>query len=591
VAVAAPVPPKNPLSEQVLSKAQSSRDIVQDFVPLADSLEWELGQEYLRQRGNKAFLSDASPVPFVVNNDGTLSRHAAEVFFASLQEAEKAEPLEDEIFVLELGIGVGLFARFFLDHFRDLCQQHTKDYYDRLCYIAADRSERMLLDVLRHGVLGNHPGHYRVRQVDALEPERFLARDVMFRGQPVRLRAVFLNYLLECLPAAVLEIDGDKLRQACVRTCVARNISLADHTDLTLPMLQERAKSPKFAVRQELLEVYGLFASEYDYRPAAAEKIPHSGFAIDFASTRVKRFIHSFGAIQCLDKLLELLSPGGFVLMNEYGQSKLELDERGEHQRFSMATAIGLNFPLLEEYFRNQRKRAWLVAAGDEERGIHTRLLGNTLSQDTRVKFLETFQLARFQSLERPILDARECVKAGRFEMAASYYHEALRLQPANWVLLSEISGFLTFQFRDPKAGMDMAKVALSLNPTCSADLWNALGDGLYEFGRTAEARSAYVKALSVNDTDVRSRYNLAWVYSREKNFPEALAMIAEALAFDKTGAFRERLLQKQNEVLAHLTSRYQREYLLLVNLVSKYAKGDEKTGEAAPTIIHDHRD
>src|SRR6185369_16241964 len=78
---------------------------------------------------------------------------------------------------------------------------------------------------------------------------------------------------------------------------------------------------------------------------------------------------------------------------------------------------------------------------------------------------------------------------------------------------------FLTFQMRDPKAGIDMAKVALALNPTCSAELWNTLGDGLYEFGRTAEARSAYLKAQSVNPSDVRSRYNLAWVYTREKNF------------------------------------------------------------------------
>src|SRR6516162_8709433 len=106
-------------AEAILAKAQSSRAVIQDFVPLADSLEWELGQEYLRQRGNKAFLSDASPVPFVINNDGTLSRHAAEVFFASLAETEKTAPLEDEIFVLELGIGVGLFARFFLDCFRE----------------------------------------------------------------------------------------------------------------------------------------------------------------------------------------------------------------------------------------------------------------------------------------------------------------------------------------------------------------------------------------------------------------------------------------------------------------------------------------
>jgi len=123
----------------ILAKAQSSRAVIQDFVPLAESLEWQLGQEYLRQRGNKAFLSDASPVPFVINNDGTLSRNAAQVFFASLQDAEEKGPLEDDIFVLELGIGVGLFARYFLDTFRDLCQEHKKDYYDRLCYIAADR--------------------------------------------------------------------------------------------------------------------------------------------------------------------------------------------------------------------------------------------------------------------------------------------------------------------------------------------------------------------------------------------------------------------------------------------------------------------
>src|SRR5271154_2887413 len=98
-ATAVPVESKS-MAEAILAKAQAGRAIIQDFVPLADSLEWQLGQEYLRQRGNKAFLSDASPVPFVINNDGTLSRNAAEVFFTSLLEAEKAGTLEPEIFVL-----------------------------------------------------------------------------------------------------------------------------------------------------------------------------------------------------------------------------------------------------------------------------------------------------------------------------------------------------------------------------------------------------------------------------------------------------------------------------------------------------------
>src|SRR5271163_2250251 len=88
------------MAEEILAKAQSGRAVIQDFVPLADSLEWQLGQEYLRQRGNKAFLSDASPVPFVVNNDGALSTSAAAVCFASLAEADAAGTLEPDLFVL-----------------------------------------------------------------------------------------------------------------------------------------------------------------------------------------------------------------------------------------------------------------------------------------------------------------------------------------------------------------------------------------------------------------------------------------------------------------------------------------------------------
>src|SRR6516165_1922791 len=171
---AAKFPPSKTVAEHILIHAQDSRPVVQEFVPLAESMEWELGQQYFRDRGNKAFISDTSPVPFVINNDGNLSRNAAEVFFASLVEEDKEGSLEPDIFVLELGIGVGLFARFFLDNFRDLCAKNKKDYYDRLCYIAADKSERMLLDVCRHGVLANHPGRYRVRQVDAMEPGKLI---------------------------------------------------------------------------------------------------------------------------------------------------------------------------------------------------------------------------------------------------------------------------------------------------------------------------------------------------------------------------------------------------------------------------------
>jgi tetratricopeptide (TPR) repeat protein len=187
------------------------------------------------------------------------------------------------------------------------------------------------------------------------------------------------------------------------------------------------------------------------------------------------------------------------------------------------------------------------------------------------------FGKAAQEKMQEPLRKARECAKVGRFELAAEFYKQALDEEPRNWVLVNEISMFLTFSLRDPKAGINMAKVALSLNPSCSADLWSTLGDGLFEFGRFAEARSAYERAIHVNGADVRGRYNLAWVHAREKNFPAALEVIAQALALDRTGEYRERLLQKLNEVVGMLTVRNQQEYLLLINLVSKYAKKEEK--------------
>ena len=212
-------------AESILTDAQELRFVIEDFRPLAESLEWDLGQRYLRERGSKAFLSDTSPVPFVINNDGVLSRQAAELLLTSLVETEKTGPLEPKIFVLELGIGIGLFARFFLDAFKEMCARQSKDYYRRLTYVAGDRSERMLADACRHGVFANHAGHYLIRVVDAMDPRSYLIGDPAIPGEQP-FRAVFLNYLLDCLPAADLKIQDAEVRQLCVRTCLARNLYL-----------------------------------------------------------------------------------------------------------------------------------------------------------------------------------------------------------------------------------------------------------------------------------------------------------------------------------------------------------------------------
>jgi thioredoxin-like negative regulator of GroEL len=573
------------VAQNILASAQEGRFVIEDFVPLTDSLEFDLGQQYWRERGSKAFISDATPVPFTINNDGALSRRTAEVFFASLVESEQGRPLESTLYVLELGIGVGLFARFFLDAFQEICAREGKDYYRRLIYIAGDRSERMLADACRHGVFANHPGRYLIRVVDALEPGRYLEDLVgpASRARPASgspegparqggptLRAVFLNYIIDCLPAAHLKIGNGAVERLCARTCLARHVPLAEYTQLTAPDLLLRARSGSAADRRALMEMYGLFAVEYDYRPLAdGAMLPYLEFAVAFAKSQsVNHLLHNHGAMQSLEGLLALLHPGGYIAINDYGQIELPKSSDFEHQHFSQSTSIGLNFPLLKAFFGESGKYQWIEPDGDNGH-IYSRLVGSAIGPGTAKVFSERFGKAAWESGQERWMLARANLQHGRVEAALTAYHQAIERQPGNWILLNEVAGFLIYTLRNPAAGVAMAKAAIELNPACSAVLWNTLGDAWFEMGKMPEAKGAYQRALRVNGADVQARYNLAWVYLNERRYQAALAVVAEALALDETGEYWERLVKKQNEILGRLQQRNQQKQFLLANRVS----------------------
>ena len=330
--------------------------------------------------------------------------------------------------------------------------------------------------------------------------------------------------------------------------------------------------------------MYGLFASEYDYRMVIPKTRPLGEFALQFARGRTKNLLHSHGAIRSLEKLLPLIHKRGFILINDYGLNMTTSEGDFEHQRFGFSTFVGVNFPQLGAYFQDKPVQ-WLKPDIDLG-GFHSRLLSAEPDCATTLMFRERFGLAAAQHLQEPTEKARQWLQVGRFELAAADYRDAIERQPYNWVLLNEVAMFLIFSLRDIKARIDMSKLALAQNPNCSAELWNTLGDGLFEFGRYDEARSAYFKAMRVNEADVRCRFNLAWVYLREHDYPAALAVIAEAFALDKTGQYRDRLLQKQQEVLALMANRHQQEYLRLSNLVSRHSGDNDKPKPSSPDRI-----
>jgi tetratricopeptide (TPR) repeat protein len=217
-----------------------------------------------------------------------------------------------------------------------------------------------------------------------------------------------------------------------------------------------------------------------------------------------------------------------------------------------------------------EEKDAW-VEPGEDSGQIYSRLLGHRPVPAVVANFQERFTKAAFDRLDAPWHQAKAHGHHLRYEAAADAYRIALERQPYNWMLMGEVANFLNYALREPAAALEMSKAALTLNPACSAELWNAHGEALYSLGWIEESRPAFLRALEVNPDDVPARLNLAWVYLHQKEHNEALRVLAEALALDWRGVYRERLLQKQAEVLADLARRSQQQFQLLVNRVSKH--------------------
>ena len=415
--------------------------------------------------------------------------------------------------------------------------------------------------------------------------------------------------MLDCLPATFVKVNGDGLEQLCVRTCVARNLDLAEFTPRTIHELTLRAQSPDEAQHKPLLDLYGLFASEYDSRPVRVEDVPLGTFAQEYGKSGPGQFLHNHGALACLDGLLALVRDGGFILVNDYGTVETKTQEDFEHQRFADTTAVGLNFPLLKAYFagkaassppsplpqgaRGQEGAApsrseaatitceaatimWLQPEEDDGR-IYSRLLGRGLCSETKESFRAQFGKKATERAQEPWNAARMNLQYGRFEAALTQYHRALAQQPLNWLLMNEIALFVIYTLRNPKAGRSLAKEALRLNPTCSAELWNTYGDAYFELGFMPEARKAYRRALEINPRDVRAHYNLIWVLVQNKEYAAALETISKALVLDETGAYFERLLKKQAEVLGRLAQLQQLKMFLFANRASQRAAAGPK--------------
>jgi tetratricopeptide (TPR) repeat protein len=174
----------------------------------------------------------------------------------------------------------------------------------------------------------------------------------------------------------------------------------------------------------------------------------------------------------------------------------------------------------------------------------------------TRDAFLKRYSNDAQKYFDTPLEEAMHHAAAGRNDQALESYRLALERSPRDWHLIGQAAEFVSLQLKNFEAGMELTCAALAFNPCYSTWLWNILGDCLFCMERFTEAHEAYLQAKAINADDPRTNFNLSYTLCQTGRYQEALLAIAHGLATDAQGLYRERLLNKQQQVLSLVSAR-----------------------------------
>ncbi len=563
------LPEGGPSVEETLSRVNVQPRVLQEFRPLSESLEWDLSDLQWAAAGLLPFVENE--VPYTINNNSRLSENAAEVLFASCLET----PPGEKIRLLELGAGTGLFARYLLDVFRARCRQEGKDFYDRLTFYVSDRSPATVRQWQERGVFTEHAGPAILGTCDGLRPYEFQNAE----GGPVQLggvRAVFCNYLLDAMPATVVRRGPQGCEEICVRTHLTEDSTrLKKYSRLTIEEIRALAAAKDPAARARLIPLMTLFEFETAFQPNGNPP-PYAEEALALG-IGLERVVLNHRALECLDACDALLEPGGFLLVNDYGPVQPDqIPALAASQHFGATMAMGVNFPLLQHHFA-ALGRTVVKPDEDDDRSVHARLILHTRLPVTSEAFQKQFGPVAHRQAEGPQEEARQHLEAGRLEQAMQSYQTAVARCPRDWRLLGEVSEFLIRRVGDYAAGLELARGAVRLNPWYSAWLWNVLGDSLFALERYEEAHEAYLQAQRIDPKDVRTMLNLAYCYAEFGAYREALEAIATGLAMDGAAVYRERLLEKQQQVLGAVAGKWTSEQEWMARRSARMSVGAQR--------------
>jgi len=514
-----------------LRRAKIPSRLVEDFCPVAESLEWRLSEQYWMTAGTRGFVEES--VPYSSTSGGALSQDAAALLLVNCRE----NPPVGTMVVLELCAGTGLFARLFLDAFERLCVEAGESFHEQLVYYVTDRSPATVAQWKESGVFEG------TRAIAALGDARRPLEWEIEDGTVLltRIRAVFCNYGLDSLPAAIVRRGKAGPEELCVRTHLTNDEArLLRHRAPSLEEIREQAakREPGLSKLASLFEIEAAFV-------LCKQKYTMVDEALE-AFGDLPRVILNHGAMDCLRELLSALDPNGFMVFSDYGVVDAAAPvAHSNAQQFGESRAIGVHFPLMDQFVSTLGAELEVPSSKDPT-NLHSRMLVRGALPETRAEFAAEYGKGSWK-------EARTHIQSGANEEAKRIYEIALEKYPRDWSLLGEVAEFLVRQVSNFDGGFEMVKAALVLNPWYSTWLWNVLGDAQFGRRQFGDAIEAYRLAEVLSPRDVRTQLNLSYGYAAIGDTEAALLAIARGFSHDGTGEYRERLREKQQQILGSL--------------------------------------
>jgi hypothetical protein len=330
------------------SPEREGRVYFEDFASLRKSIVWEFNRLYWQrvkdwEKATGKGYEQALPGGKSTSTDESGIQESVEEFWKLLKELESSGRLPQELFILEIGVGMGAHAGLWLDHFCAVDQSRGTNFYPHLRFLLGDYSLQTLehsrpavkkhidlcsfialdatdpiktLSFLRHKILHVHS----TNMYDNLPDEEIVWRD----------NRIFWVQSRAYLPPA----DAARI-SAATGVPVADFRMMVDRLlDVGIAALPDRAKGMQFwmetwramRIEEKLVDAVDLPDASF---PAGLSAL-HMEEILRYAPNDLR--IHlSTGALNSFRNTLPLLHPRGYLQVQDIFVTELQEYSMGFH--------------------------------------------------------------------------------------------------------------------------------------------------------------------------------------------------------------------------------------------------------------------